>query len=333
MSDNRTEIILEFAKLEKERQDLEEEREVIYDQYRGTIEERQRLRLKRQLDDLDQEIDELKTKINNLDNQLYDKDLKKEGVNRRILALENKLSKINFKEQVEIVKSILNDFVDYGAALFFINNYLKMAGDLFCLELQEILNEETTDLLHYPIEFSIETTCDEVAFLEKVGNHIGINDINKKEDCSKIIEKLLGLIESGSIILIELKKFDLFDEREIFLSWLVNDFWQKLTENIPLVCQEKDIDGVKFIIVINSDDDIFEEFSNQPFCCQTQCFNMSKIFAIFLENWTERDIKLWLKKYPGLSKTKSTKIAKSVYRSSEDGIPSLVRNALRSKLS
>lgn len=328
-NDNIKDIALKMANLVQK----EEEREVIYNQYGGLIEEGQRFRLKRQLDDLDREINNLKEQIGNLNSQQVNKELKSQDTNRRVLALENKLSKIDFKEQVNIVKDILDEFLDYGGAIFFINNYLKMAGDLFCLELHEILNEETTDFLHYPIEFSIETTCNEVAFLERIGNYIGINNINKKEDCSKIIEKLLGLIESGSIILIELKKFDLFDEREFFLSWLVNNFWGKLIEDIPLTCQSKDIDGVRFIIVINSDDDIFEEFSSQSFCCQNQCFNMSKIFAILLENWTESDIQLWLKKYPGLSKTKSTKIAKSVYKSSGDGIPSLVRNALRSKLS
>ncbi|MEM9275387.1 MAG: hypothetical protein AAGA80_20835, partial [Cyanobacteria bacterium P01_F01_bin.143] len=266
MNYNRKEIILEFAKLEKERQDLEEEREVVYNQYSGTIDDQQRLRLKRKLNGLDTEIENLDRKINKLDSQLYNKDLKEEDLNRRILALENKLSKIDFKEQVETVKDILDEFTDHGAAIFFINDYLKMAGDLFSLELKEILKEETTDLQHYPIEASIEKVWNELSFLEKLGDYVGIKDIKTKEELSSIIERLLGLIESGSIILIELKKFDLFDERKQFLSWLVNDFWEKIIVKLPLVCQLKDIDGVKFLIVINSDNDIFEEFSNQPYC-------------------------------------------------------------------
>ena len=313
-------IVLEMA-------DLVAEREACYHQYRSTTDDGQRVRLKRKLDHLDKKIDDL-------ERQLLGKDLTTEDTNRRTLALQNKLSKIDFKEQVEIVQDIFAEFTEYGAALFFINDYLKMAGDLFCLELKEILDEETTDLQYYPIEFSIEKTLDEVAFLESLGDYVGLSKIEKTEDyLKKIVGKFLGLIESGSIILIELKKIDLFDDREQFLSWLVNDFWQKLTKKLPLICKSKDIDEVKFIIVINSDDDIFEECSSQPFFCQNQCFNMSKIFAIFLKNWTENEIQVWLKKYPGLRKNKSIQIAKSVYKSSNGGIPSLVRNALTSKLS
>lgn len=53
-------------RIQQELDDLEEEREVIYNQYRGTIEERQRLRLTRQLDDLDQKIDDLKVQMNDM---------------------------------------------------------------------------------------------------------------------------------------------------------------------------------------------------------------------------------------------------------------------------
>ncbi len=319
VDNKRTTLALKYA-------DLIQEQNACYNQYRSVIDEVQRVRLERKLKVLDQQIEKLE-KI------LLCNDLINEDVNRRVLAVENKLYKIDFKEQLKIVKKILDSFLDYGAALFFINDYIKMAGDLFCLELKEILNQETTELIYYPIEFSIEKTWNEVAFLESLGNYVGIQDINKEGDCSKIIEKLLGLIESGSIILIELKKIDLFDERKEFISWLVSCFWRELTKNLPLACQKKDIDGVKFIIVINSDNDIFDEFSNQSFCCQNQCFNMSKIFAIFLKNWTEKDISDWLKNYSGLRKKQRNKIAEDIYKSSDGGIPNLIRDGIKSKLS
>ncbi|MFM6438830.1 MAG: hypothetical protein ACKPGW_28290, partial [Microcystis panniformis] len=81
------------------------------------------------------------------------------------------------------------------------------------------------------------------------------------------------------------------------------------------------------------DDDIFEECSNQPFFCPNQCFNMDQIFAITLKEWTEKDIQIWLTKHSGLPKNKIAPMAKSVYKSSRGGIPKLICDALRNKLS
>jgi len=305
--------------------DLFEERNACNSQYRSAIDEAERVRLQRKLNDLDKKIDDL-------NRQLYGKDLTV-NTNRRSLALEEKLPKIDFKEQIKTVRSILEQFTDYGAALFFISDYLNMAGDLFCLEFRKILNDETTDLKHYEVAFSNDSRLDEIGFLQGVGNHLGIEQIENQDEYSKIIiEKLLSIIKNGSIVFIELKKIDLLDNKEYFLSWLVENFWKDLTNKLPLACRFKDIEQVRFIILI-ADHDIFEECSNQPFFCSNQCFNMSQIFAISLKEWTEKDIQTWLNKYSGLSKNKTATMTNSVYRSSRGGVPKLICDAIRNRLS
>ena len=312
-------------KIVSEIADLLKEREACNSQYRSAIDDAQRVRLKRKLDDLDKKIDDL-------ERQLYGKDLTVD-TNRRSLALEEKLPKIDFKEQINIVKNILEQFTtEYGAALFFINDYLNMAGDLFCLEFKKILNDETTHLNHYEVAFSNDSRLDEIGFLQRVGDYLGIDPIENREGYSKIIEKFLSFIENGSIVFIEIKKVDLLDDKKYFLSWLVETFWRDLIKKLPLACQLKDIEQVKFIILI-VDDDIFEECSNQPFFCPNQCFNMDQIFAITLKEWTEKDIQIWLTKHSGLPKNKIAPMAKSVYKSSRGGIPKLICDALRNKLS
>ncbi|MFM7875137.1 MAG: hypothetical protein ACKO8M_00965 [Microcystis panniformis] len=312
-------------KIASEIANLLEEREACNSQYRSAIDDAQRVRLKRKLDDLDKKIDDL-------ERQLYGKDLTVD-TNRRSLALEEKLPKIDFKEQINIVKNILEQFTtEYGAALFFINDYLNMAGDLFCLEFKKILNDETTHLNHYEVAFSNDSRLDEIGFLQRVGDYLGIDPIENREGYSKIIEKFLSFIENGSIVFIEIKKVDLLDDKKYFLSWLVETFWRDLIKKLPLACQLKDIEQVKFIILI-VDDDIFEECSNQPFFCPNQCFNMDQIFAITLKEWTEKDIQIWLTKHSGLPKNKIAPMAKSVYKSSRGGIPKLICDALRNKLS
>jgi hypothetical protein len=317
LDEQRTRIISEMAA-------LFEERNASNSQYRSAIDDAQRIRLQRKLDDLDKKIDDLNCKLNRKDLTV--------DTNRRSLALEEKLPKIDFKEQINIVKNILEQFTEYGAALFFINDYLNMAGDLFCLEFKKILNDETTRLNYYEIAFSNDSRLDEIGFLQKVGDYFGIDTIEDREGYSKIIEKFLSSIENGSIVFIEIKNVDLLDDKKIFLSWLVETFWKDLTKKLPLACQSKDIEQVRFIILI-ADHDIFEECSNQPFFCSNQCFSMDQIFAITLKEWTEQDIRIWLTKHSGLPRNRIATMASSVYGSSRGGVPKLICDALRNKLS
>ncbi|MBW4500487.1 MAG: hypothetical protein KME57_13215 [Scytonema hyalinum WJT4-NPBG1] len=314
----------EREKLRKDYADCIVEREVCNNQYRSTIDEAQRVRLKRKLDGFDKQ-------INELERQLSGQDLTADA-NRRSRALEEKLPKIDFKKQIGIVKDILEQFAEYGAALFFINDSFNMAGDLFSLELKNCLKDETTDLKHYEIAFSVDRRLDEIGFLQGLGGYLGIDEINSKEEYSKVIEKFFGFIENGSIVFIELRKIDLLDDKENFLSWLVDFFWKSLVEELPLICKNKDIEQVKFIILVTSDDDIFDECSSLPFFCHEESFDIYQIFAILLTEWSEKEIHLWLTKHSGLPKKKITPIAKSVYKSSRGGTPKLICDALKNKL-
>ncbi|WP_293069979.1 MULTISPECIES: hypothetical protein [unclassified Moorena] len=317
-SNRRRELIQEIA-------DLMEEEEACRRQYRAAIDEAERVRLKRKLNNLYQQ-------ITDKDNQLKQKD-SIQNANRRFLALEDKLSKLDFKEQIKLIKNIFDEFEENGLALFFINESLNMAGDLLCLEIQNLLKDETTDLQHYEIAFSVDRRLDEVGFLQGLGGYLGINEIKGKDEYLKIIEKFSELIKNGSIIFIELKKIDLLDNQANFLEWLVNFFWKSLIEKVPLICKNQDIEQVKFIIVVVSDDNISDECSNLSFFCNERCFDKTKFLAIPLKEWTEKEIRLWLTKYSRLSKNIISPMAKSVYKSSRGGTPKLICDALRNKLS
>ncbi|WP_375495281.1 hypothetical protein [uncultured Nostoc sp.] len=316
--DRRRLIKLEYA-------DLLKEQEACSNQYRSEIDEAQRVRLKRKLEDLDKKIDDL-------GHQLYSNDLNADA-NRRFRALEDKLPKIDFKKQISIVKNILEQFTEDGAALFLINDSLNMAGDLFRLELKKMLEEETTDLKHYEIAFSIGRRLDEIGFLQGLGGHLGIDEIENEREYSKVIDKIFGFIENGSIVFIELRKVNLLSNREDFFSWLVNNFWKTLVEKLPLACQYKDIEQVKFIFLAMSDTDICKEYAKLSCFCTEREFDKYKILEIPLKEWSEKDIRDWLTKHSGLSREKNTAIAKDVYESSRGGTPKNIRDALMSTLS
>lgn len=305
--------------------DLLEEKEACEHQYRSEIDEAQRVRLKRKLDNFGRQID-------NLERQLYDNDLTGD-VNRRSRALEDKLPKIDFKKQINTVKNILEQVEEDGAVLFLINDSLNMAGDLFRLELKKILEDETTHFKHYEIAFSIDRRLDEIGFLQGLGGHLGIDEIENKGEYSKLIDKIFGFIENGTIIFIELRKINLLSNKEDFFSWLVNHFWKTLVEKLPLICQLKNIEQVKFIFLAMSDTDICKEYAQLSYFCTEIDFDKYKILEIPLKEWTEKDIRDWLTKHSGLSKERITAIAKDVYESSRGGTPKNIRDALMSTLS
>jgi Effector-associated domain 9 len=314
-------------KLTLELADLMKEQDACQSQYRSTLDDAQKVILKRRLENYD-------AKINNVESQLYGLDLAKDvDANRRSRALENKLTKIDFKEQIRIIDNILSEFIEDGTAIFFVNDSFSMAGDLFRVEFQKILEEDTTDFQHYDIAFTVGGRLDELGFLQGLASYLGIDDIQTKEDYIIICEKIFNLIENGSTILIELRKIDLLDNKDDFLSWLVDIFCKSLFNDLPIICQSKEIEQVKLIILVSSDDDIMEECSRLEFCCDAQCFSKYQIFPITLKEWSEKDINLWLTKHSGLPKNQITPMAKSVYKSSRGGTPKLICDALKSKLS
>ncbi|MEH1790973.1 MAG: hypothetical protein V7L23_36800 [Nostoc sp.] len=319
VNDDRRKLIkLEYA-------NLVQEQEACSNQYSSTIDEAERVRLKRKLDNFDKKVDEL-------ERQLYSNDLNADA-NRRSRALEDKLPKIDFKKQITTVKNILEQFTEDGAALFLINDSLNMAGDLFRLEFKKMLEEETTDLKHYEVAFSIGRRLDEIGFLQGLGGHLGIDEIENEREYSIVIDKIFGFIENGSIVFIELRKINLLSNREDFFSWLVNNFWKTLVEKLPLICQLKDIEQVKFIFLAMSDTDICKEYAKLSCFCTEIEFDKYKILEIPLKEWSEKDIRDWLTKHSGLSKEKNTAIARDVYESSRGGTPKNIRDALMSTLS
>jgi|GEM_PF-2780366 len=305
--------------------DLMQEQDVCHNQYRATIDDAQKLTLERKINDLD-------NRINNLNSQLFSNDLTGD-TNRRSRALEDKLPKIDFKKQIKVVRNIFEQLVEDGAALFLINDSLNMAGDLFRLELKKILQDETTDLKHYEIAFSIDRRLDAIGFLQGLGGYLGIDEIKTEEEYLKVIEKFFGFIENGSVVFIELRKINLLSNREDFFSWLVNCFWRTLVEKLPLYCQNKGIEKVKFMLLVISDTDICREYSKLSCFCSEIDFDQYKIVEILLQEWSENDILDWLIRHAGLSRDKSQLIARDIYNSSRGGIPNNIRNALMSTLS
>lgn len=309
--------------LSKEFADLQEQIEACKNQYRSTIDDAQKVVLKRNLEKLDKQIAEI-------EKQLSGKDLS-EDTNRRSLALKEKLPKIDFKEALKIVKNILNEFEEqHGAACFLLNDSLNMAGDLFTLELKDLLNSETTALKHYEIDVSVTSRFDEIGFLQGMAAHLGLEEINHQDHYSKIIEKIFSSLENGSIVFLELRKIDLLDNKEIFLSWLIDTFWTALIKKMPAACELKEIEQIRFILVV-SNDDIEEECLELPCFCQE--FDMCKALIIPLQEWKETEIKTWLTKHSGLPKDRIAAMAKSIYKSSRGGTPKLICDALKNKLS
>jgi len=247
--------------------------------------------------------------------------------NRQYLNLEEELQKIDFVEAKEVVERIVSKFDRNGGnASFLLQRNLQMAGRLCLLEIKDRLQSNTRDLKSFPIEFSADTELNHIGLLNRLASHLGIEPMSEPMEYSSSIQQaIVRSLQSGSVVLIEIHKWDalpLAIQREV-LCWFLEQFWQPLVAQLPTIATT--YSRVRFITILVVEDEI--ALDCQEYCCLHDEYDGQKIIDLPLQDWTENDILGWLD-YLGLPKQQSEGIAKRIYKASR-GIPELVCSALR----
>lgn len=298
--------------------------EIVSQQIDETNDEVERSRLTRKSDNI---YAELKA----IDRELKQIDIKSSSPNIRYLSLEQDLPKIDFNEIMESIDQMIREFRKgaKGDALLLIQESFAMCGDLCIRRIQETLKQETGDFKHIEIEFSPEGYLDKIGFLNKLADYFNIDFTKAPEKFEQdfvkmIIEKICSSIQGGSILFLEVRKWDELPCQEDFFKWFITEFWTPL-----IVCLEnitKTYRHVKFIAAIIAD----TEFSSD--CLDLPCFspqdNSFRMLSLPLKNWTFEEIQDWLECYPGLHNSRSSQLANRIYKASQKGLPQLVYTAL-----
>lgn len=266
-------------------------------------------------------------KMKEVDAKLKALDVASLDRNRQYLNLEEELQKIDFVEAKEAVERIVSKFDRNGGnASFLLQRNLQMAGRLCLLEIKDRLQSSTRDLKSFPIEFSADTELNHIGLLNRLASHLGIEPIAEPVEYSSSIQQaIVRSLQSGSVVLIEIHKWDalpLAIQREV-LCWFLEQFWQPLVAQLPTIATT--YSKVRFITVLVVEDEIASDCLE--YCCIHDEYDGQKLIDLPLQDWTENDILDWLD-YLGLPKQQSEGIAKRIHRASR-GIPELVCSALR----
>jgi inactive STAND len=195
------------------------------------------------------------------------------------------------------------------------------------IKLEKNLNEKQ-DILN-------TSSYDEYGLLERVAGYLKIqckSIPNIKEYGAEIIKKICQSLQSGSIVFIEINKWDCLQSQESIIPWFVDNFWIPLIQESKIFIKEKELRRVKFVTVIDLESQLSTECNNLPYYCCGDSFDYQKILKLPLNQWQQDDIQEWLEIYTGLSASKIDAIARNIYLKTMNGIPYMVCGALEQEL-
>ncbi|ARV59044.1 hypothetical protein BZZ01_10710 [Nostocales cyanobacterium HT-58-2] len=304
------------------------EYELVNKQINETNDEVERSRLQHKAENLYSQLEEV-------DQELKQIDIKSSNSNLRYLNLEQDILKIDFDEIMESVDGIIRKFRQgaRGDVLLLVQESLAMSGDLCIKRIQERLKQETGDFKHIEIEFSPEGCLDKIGFLEKLAEYLNVSFAKQPEKFEQefiqmILEKICCSLQGGSILFLEVRKWDELPCEEDVFSWFMTHFWMPLVTRLEIVTQTHR--RVKFIGAIVADAEFSSNYLDLPCFCPDE--NSPRMLPLTLRNWTVDEIQDWLECYPGLQNPRSTQLAKRIYRASKNGIPAMVCTALTREL-
>lgn len=293
-----------------------------------------KLKLGREAKRILAEMDEIEQMLLGLDSIVPEK-------NVRETNLEKILQKINFSEAkrtASLIEKNLNK--DGGSALFLLRKSKKQMGH-YCVE--EVINVLMSDQLidgqiigayrRIPIDLdSPISQYNEKEFLIRLASYLGVEESNDLIVLlQKIRKKICNSIDCGTTIFLEIRGLDDLLEKENFLVWFIEEFWQPLIDEVLTISKKY---RSKFIVALIADSYIMPDCSLDYFC-DGESFDCYKILELPLPDWTVKDIHDWLIRFHTVSvcmKNRTIedlqKIAKKIYRESE-GTPQSVCVSLR----
>jgi len=313
---------LEEQELKKEYANLMVKYENLGEQIEGEINEDNKITLRNKRNTIKCRIDEIWSRLNELKHKSSDSGC-------QYLTFKEDLPQIDFDEVMCAVRDLTKSFRrERGDVLLFLQESLSMSGDLCLGRIREEFKRGTGDFKPYDLEFYSGDDLNEYGWLIQLGKYVGLETNLKPEELSKlVIEKLCQSVKSGSIILLEIRKWDDLPCQEETLAWFMEFFW------IPLVsCLDDRIkyQRVKFIATIIFEAEVSPAWFNVKWLCEgNQPFRW---LNLPLRNWTQEEIQEWLEDYPKITNLRSIRLSKRLFNASKQGIPSMVCQALEKEL-
>lgn len=328
----------------RQRQILEGQLEALWQDYETAIKQTtmalgavERNRAEREAEDIYKKIEQLDQRLQSLELAPRENtaEAHKSDLARMQLELRSRLPEIDFETLEQIVRKILRERQDEGcAALFLFQRSKTMGGEWCAARLREMLRRETQDgrFRHLPVEFQPAERVDASGLLRRLGQYFDIDatDQDRQSLSRRVIDKLCGSLQSGSVVLIECQRCDYFSREPDEFRWVLADFWRQAIRRLALVAKE--YYEVKIIFSVFVDGTLSENCLAIDPCCTFEQFQKDRPFEIVLEPWTPEDIREWIARYAGLSLSRPAVdfMADKVYAAA-NGLPNLIAEQLLSE--
>jgi hypothetical protein len=206
-----------------------------------------------------------------------------------------------------------------------------MGGEWCAMRIRELLRRETSEgrFRYMPVEFQAGERADRIALLRRLGQELGVEPAERDPQgfSRRVIEKLCGSLQSGSVVMLELRRCDYLSLEPGTIPWVLKDFWSHVIRELARV--SKDFYEVKLITVLFFDGLPPEDCFAADQCCTLARFKKNKLLKIALQTWTQDDIRDWIARYSGLPlpRPQIDRMAGKIYAST-DGLPTLVVHEL-----
>jgi hypothetical protein len=251
--------------------------------------------------------------------------------NQFYLRIEDTLPHTDFKRAISTAETIFTSFDSSGGAALFLLQKSRRMGAPWCVRrMRDLLNATTRHFVHIPVGFSFDARLDEFGVLLGIARYFNIatEAASLERYTQEIITSICGSLQSGSVVFIEVSQWDYLQPQDRILTWFVNNFWQQLVRELPLIVQTHR--KVRFVAVIGADGEIPMQQLPAALCCVADEFDAEKILPLELEHWSVDDIRDWLESYSGLPAWQIDQVADTIYDAS-DGVPKLVADILLEK--
>lgn len=232
----------------------------------------------------------------------------------------------------------VQDFLDYGdkrytqdgfAALCVIQQSEAFGGEWCLKRIRSWLETGGKPARYIPISPISNEALDELMIRGRLAKEFGLAQSDSAlPGAEAIIQKICGSLHQDRRILIKIQQCDEFQDEA--WTWVMNDFWRYFIREFQ---QSKTRRSVRVMVVLVTDLQIASPVF-AAHCCDSTAYHSDKITRLPLDHWTKSELLTWLCIHWGENRTDAQleELAEKIYQASNGGMPSLIYNVLRKRL-
>lgn len=254
--------------------------------------------------------------------------------NQRGIYLDEVMHEIDYTE--------VRDFLDRGerfhaedgfAALCLIQNSTAMGGKWCLKRIQGWLHKRGPTPNEVFISPSEGETVDAQFILKRLAAKFDGPHPTETLDgyTQSIIQRICGSIYVGGRLLIVIRQWEDFTDREVTLEWLLNDFWRPLVRAFR---QSENRTRARLLVVVMADEEIPQQDADGH--CGLDDFDSEKLVRLQLRAWQKRELVDWLIDYWAeqlkLTREQVNTLAERMHKASVNGNPLTIYELAKQRL-